>query len=322
MRYLLRRLLHAVLLLWGVSVLSFVFLEMAPGDYFAGMRMLPEISPQTLAALRTQYGLDRPLPVKYVRWVESVARGDFGYSFAYNLPARKLLGVRARNTLLLTGTGAVLSWLLAVPLGVWAANCRRRSVRRVFGAATSGMLAVPELVLALALLMIAVRTRLVPAGGMVSLNFDELTFLGKLRDLLAHMLLPVAVIVFGSLPMLVRHVHAAMLEVLDAPFIRAARAHGLPESWVLFRYALPAAANPLISLFGFSVATLLSASLLVEVIVGWPGLGPMLLEAIFARDLFLVIGATLFSTLFLVAGNLLADLLMFVADPRIRTEAL
>ena len=104
MRYLLRRLLHAVFVLAGVSVLSFLFSEMAPGDYFAEMRMMPQVSADTIAAQRAQYGLDRPLPIRYARWLQSVARGDFGYSFAYNAPARKLLGVRARNTLLLTGT--------------------------------------------------------------------------------------------------------------------------------------------------------------------------------------------------------------------------
>jgi len=319
MRYLVRRLLHAVLVLWGVSVLSFLFSEMAPGDYLAEMRMMPQISKETIAAQRAQYGLDRPLPIKYARWLKSVARGDLGYSFAYNMPARKLLGVRARNTLMLTCTAVLLSWLFAIPLGVWAAHHQRGWAGRVFGAGTSVLLAIPDLLLALVFLMVAVRTRLLPPGGMVSVNFAELTPLGKLQDLTAHMLLPVVVIVLGTLPMLVRHVRAAMLEVLDAAFIRAARGHGLPERWVLFRYALPAAANPLISLFGFSVATLLSASLLVEVIMSWPGLGPMLLEAIFARDLYLVIGAVVLSTLFLVAGNLVADLLLYAADPRIRT---
>ena len=319
MRYLLRRLLHAVFVLAGVSVLSFLFSEMSPGDYFAEMRMMPQVSPDTIAAQRAQYGLDRPLPIRYARWLQSVARGDFGYSFAYNAPARQLLGVRARNTLLLTGTAVLLSWTLAIPLGIWAAGHRRGWARRVFGVGTSALLATPDLLLALALLMLVVRTRILPVGGMFSVNVAELTPLKKIQDLGAHMLLPVLVIVLGTLPALLRHVRAAMIEVLDAPFIRAARGHGLPENWVLFRYALPAAANPLISLAGFSLATLLSASLLVEVIMSWPGLGPMLLEAIFARDLYLVIGAVVLSTLFLVAGSLVADLLLYAADPRIRT---
>jgi peptide/nickel transport system permease protein len=124
----------------------------------------------------------------------------------------------------------------------------------------------------------------------------------------------------ATLPPLLRHVRSAMIEVLEAPFVRAARAHGIPERRVLFRYALPVAANPLISLFGLSVATMLSASLLVEVILSWPGIGPLLVDAILAKDVYVVIGAVMLSSVFLVAGNLFADLLLFAADPRMRVE--
>jgi peptide/nickel transport system permease protein len=136
-----------------------------------------------------------------------------------------------------------------------------------------------------------------------------------------HMVLPVTALVLSALPILIRHIRAAMAEVLDAAYLRAAAAHGIPHRKLLYRYALRAAANPLIALFGFSVGTLLSGSLLVEIIMSWPGIGPLLLEAILARDLYVVIGGVLFSTAFLVAGNFLADVLMYWADPRIRTAA-
>jgi peptide/nickel transport system permease protein len=155
---------------------------------------------------------------------------------------------------------------------------------------------------------------------MVSLHFEDLSLLGRVRDLLLHMALPTAALVLSVLPLLVRHVRAAVSEVLDAPFLLAAEGHGIPRRTLLYRYALPAAANPLISLFGFSIGTLLSGSLLVEVVMSWPGLGPFLLEAILARDLYVVIGGVLLSTFFLVGGNFLADLLLYWADPRIRTE--
>jgi peptide/nickel transport system permease protein len=313
MRWLMRRLAHAALLLFGVSALSFLFLEMAPGDYLSEMRLDPQIAPETLAALRQRHGLDDPLPVKYGRWLASAARGDFGHSFAYNMPAAPLVWTRARNTLVLTITAALLSWLAAVPLGLWFAARRGGWVDRSGAAATALLLAIPDLLLALALLMFAVRTRALPAGGMVTPGA------GGLLDLAAHMVLPVAALVLGGLPLLVRHVRAAVVEVLDAPFIRAARAHGIPPLRLLWRHALPAAANPLVSLFGLSIGTLLSASLLIEVVMGWPGLGPLLVEAILARDLFVVIDGVLFSAVFLIAGNLLADVLLYVADPRIRT---
>src|SRR3989441_6280646 len=156
---------------------------------------------------------------------------------------------------------------------------------------------------------------------MTSLDFAGLSLSGKLRDLALHMTLPVAALVLSALPLLTRHVRAAVAEVLDAPFMLAARGHGIPRRTLLYRYALRAAANPLISLFGFSIGALLSGSLLVEVVMSWPGLGPLLLEAILARDLYVVIGGVLLSTIFLVGGNFLADLLLLWADPRIRTEA-
>jgi peptide/nickel transport system permease protein len=135
------------------------------------------------------------------------------------------------------------------------------------------------------------------------------------------MALPVTALVLSSLPILIRHVRSSVVEVLGAPFLRAAEGHGIPRRRLLYRYALRAAANPLISLFGFSIGALLSGSLLVEVVMSWPGIGPLLLEAILSRDLYVVIGAVLLSTIFLVSGNLLADLLLYWADPRIRTAA-
>jgi peptide/nickel transport system permease protein len=319
MHYLLRRLGHAVLLLLGVSVLTFLFTTLAPGNYLDEMRMNPVIAPQTVAALRAQYDLDRPVPVRYAHWVISVARGEMGFSFAYNTPVAPLLWIRARNTLLLTLTATLLAWALALPLGIWSAERLGKLPDRALSWIAATLLIIPEITIALGFLLLAVRTGWFPSGGMVSVNFDSLSSLRKLRDLAWHMVLPITVLILAALPMLLRHVRAAIAEVLDAPFLRAAEGHGISRRRLLYRYALPAAANPLISLFGFTIGALLSGSLLVEVVTSWPGLGPFLLEAILARDLFVVVGCILLSTLFLVVGNFAADLLLYWADPRIRT---
>jgi len=319
-KFLERRVIHAVLLLIGASVLSFLFSSLAPGSFFDEMKLNPQISPETVAALRSQYGLDQPLPVRYVRWVKSVLRGEWGYSFAYNQPVRNLLFVRARNTLLLTTLSMALSWLIAVPVGVWVASRRGRWEDQLTSATTSFLLSVPEIVLALGLLYLVIRTRALPVGGMVSARFDRLGSWGQTTDLAAHLIVPVTTLVLASLPILIRHVRASMIEVLQAPFIQAARGHGIGRARLLFRYALPAAANPLISLFGLSVAGLLSGSLLVEVITGWPGLGPLLLDACFSRDIYVVIGVVMASTLFMILGSLLADVMLVAADPRVRTD--
>jgi len=320
MRYLFRRLLQAAFLLIGVSILTFLFSALAPGNYFDEMRLNPQISPETVAALRAQYQLDRPLPVRYVRWLNSLLHGEMGYSFAYNSPVAPLLWVRARNTLLLTVIATLIAWALALPLGIWSATTLGRLPDRALSGVTAALLVIPDLVLALGLLIIAVRTGWFPTGGMVSVGFENLSPVQKFHDIALHMELPVIALVLSALPILVRHVRAAFADVLSTPFLRAAASHGIQQRTLLYRYALRAAANPLISLFGLSMGALLSGSLVIEVVMSWPGLGPLLLEAILARDLYVVIAGVLCSTIFLVAGNLLADVLLYLADPRIRTE--
>ena len=320
MGYLARRLLHSIVLLLGVSIFSFAILQLAPGDFFSPLTVNPQISAHTVATLRSQYGLDQPVLIRYEHWLHSVFRGDLGLSFAYGTPVAPLLAVRARNTLLLTGTSLLLAWLLAIPFGIWTAARRGKSIDRAGGFLTSSLLTIPDVVLFLALLLLAVRTGWFPTGGMTSASFDDLSIAGKLKDLASHLFLPTLGLVLATLPPLVRHIRSAMIEVLDAPFVRAARAHGIPERRVLLHYALPVAANPLITLFGYSIAGMLSASLLVEVVLSWPGVGPLLVDAILAKDVYVVVGAVMLSSIFLVAGNLIADALLFATDPRIRTE--
>jgi peptide/nickel transport system permease protein len=320
MKFLARRIAHAVLLLAAVSLVSFALLEAAPGDFFDTMRMNPQISAQTIDHFRAEYGMDRPLPVRYARWVRSVFRGEMGRSLAYNSPVWPLLAVRGRNTLILGATAAGLAWLLAIPVGVWLAAKRGSWGDRAGSIATSTLLTVPELLVFLGLLWLAVRTGWFPTGGMASLGAEQMSWWQRMKDTAEHLALPALGLALVTLPALVRHVRSAMIDVLDAPFIRAARARGIPNARVLYRHALPVAANPLISLFGLSVGTMLSASLLTEIILSWPGMGPLLLEAILARDAYVVMGAVMLSSVFLVGGNLLADVLVFASDPRIRVE--
>jgi peptide/nickel transport system permease protein len=298
-RYLLRRLVHVIFLFAGISVLSFVLLELAPGDFLGEAKLNPQMSPATLAALREQYGLNKSLGQKYLSWLESAARGDFGISFAYNLPVSKILLPRVRKTLQLTLSALLLSWLVAVPLGVWSAAAQNGFVDRAIGLVVSALLATPDLVLACFALVVAVRTR----------AFHS-----------ANPLLPIAVLALGALPILLRHVRAALLDVRNQPFAQVARANGISGAQLWFRCLLPAAANPLTSLFGLSVAGLISSSLLVEVLLGWPGVGPLFVEAIEARDFYLVVDSVMLSALFLSMGTFLADILLYMFDPRIRVE--
>jgi len=318
MIYLLQRLLRSVLLLLGVSLLCFLFTEMAPGSFFDEMRLNPQITPETIATLRAQYGLDRPLVVRYSRWMASAVRGDLGYSIAYNAPVAPLLRTRSKNTLLLTLTATLLTWVIGLPLGLLTASMRGKLVDRLATSASSFLLSVPEIVLAVGLLALAVRWRVVPVGGMMSLGFEDLSGWEKVRDIAVHMLLPVSILVLAGVAVVERHIRASVLEVLDTTYIQAARGLGIGRVRLLFRHVLPVAANPAISLFGFSITALLGGSLVVEVVTGWPGLGPLILDATMSRDLYVVIDAALFSAVFMIAGNLMADLMLLASDPRIR----
>jgi ABC-type dipeptide/oligopeptide/nickel transport system permease component len=320
MRYLLRRLVHGVFVLFAVSVLSFVLLHLVPGEFFSEMTLNPQISRATIDALREEYGMDRSLPVQYARWIRSVTKGELGYSFAYNQPVSALVLPRVCNTLLLNTVALVVAWLIAGLLGIWAAARPGKWEDRLCSLGSSTLLVIPDLLLALLLLMIAVRTRWFPAGGMTA-AVSEPTLSSQTLDVAAHIVLPVATIVLAVFPLLFRHIRSSVAEVVASPYIQAARGYGIRGARLLFQQALPAAANPLISLLGFSFGALLGVSLLVEVIFSWPGIGPLLLESIFSRDMYVVIAAALLSAALVVAGNLLADVLLFWNDPRIRTES-
>jgi len=320
--YLLRRLGHGILLLFGVSLLLFILQQAAPGEFLSDMRLNSQISDQTLATLRAKYGLDQSVPVRYLHWMKSTLHGDFGFSFAYNVPVSGLIWPRILHTVLLTGPALIISWLISVPIGVLAAASRKRWIDRLFASGTSLFLSVPDILLALLALLLALSTSRFPAGGMTSSGLDTAWSHGShWSDVAWHMLLPVTALVIGSLAPILRQVRSSVIEVMDSPYFRASEGHGIDRFTLLFRHALPAAANPLISLFGTSVAALLSTSLLIEVIMSWPGMGPLFLESIQARDLFVVVGSVMFITVFLLIGNLIADVLLFVFDPRIRVNS-
>jgi peptide/nickel transport system permease protein len=318
-RYLGRRSLRAIVLLFGVSVLSFCLFQVAPGDYFDELRLNPAVSHQTVESLRKQHGLDVALPLRYVHWLNSILRGDWGVSLAYHSPAAPLLRERALNTLVLTGPAVFIAWSIAVPIAVWV-NSGRKWRGVLLTVLVTSLLVLPDLLIVLALTLLTARTRLVPIGGMTSVDFDQMAVWSKMRDITLHMAVPGGALVLAALPVLLLHSRTALAEALQYPFIAAARANGIPRLRLMFRYALPAAANPLITLLGFSMGTLLSSSLLVEAVVGWPGLGQLLLQSILQRDLDLVVGAVMLSAVFYLSANLFADLCLYAVDPRIRRE--
>jgi len=230
MRYLAHRLIHATLLLLAISFFSFALLQLAPGDYFDSMRLNPQMSRQTLTGMRSEYGLDRPLPVRYGHWLVSLLHGQLGVSLASRGPVAPVLRVRARNTLVLSGTATLFAWLLALPIGIWSATKRGGWADRIWSVATSALLTIPDLVLFLGLLLLAIRTGWFPTGGMRTEAAADLGLWSSAKDFALHLILPAFGVALVSLPVLVRHIRAAMIEALDSPFLRAARGHGIPNS--------------------------------------------------------------------------------------------
>ena len=224
------------------------------------------------------------------------------------------------NTLLLAVAGALVTWGLAIPLGAWAAARQDTAVDRALSLMAFVGLSVPEVLSGLLLLMLAARTGWFPVGGMRSLDWESLSLAGRALDLLRHLVLPALVVGLVPLASRMRQMRASLLDVLRLDYITAARAKGLDERTVVMKHALRNALNPLITLFGYTLGSLLSGSLVAEIIFSWPGLGRVTYEAILSRDQYLVVGSVLMAATVLVLGNLAADLMLAVADPRVRHD--
>lgn len=317
--FLLRRLLSLIPLLMGVTLLAFLLIYLAPGDFLSQMAENPTIRPETIDAMRRKFGLDQPWFVQYFLWLKNVfLHLDFGESFAYRQPVFSVIIPRLGNTLILAVAAAIVAWGIAIPLGILAAVRQYSWVDKSASLFAFIGLSIPELFFALLMMYFAAKTGWFPVGGMRSLDFNDLSFGGKMLDLAHHLVLPA--IVLGTVPTAgrMRQMRANLLDVLRLDYVTTARAKGLDENTVVFKHAVRNAINPLITLFGFTIASLLSGSFIVEIVMAWPGLGSLTLEALLKQDLYLVMGSVVIAATMLVLGNLIADVLLAVADPRIK----
>ncbi len=316
--YILKRIFQMIPLVIGITFISFIIIQLAPGDYLDKLKMNPQISPETLKELEKAYGLDQPLLVQYIKWLLNALTFDLGYSFSYHVPVLELIKERVGNTLFLSITSAILAWGLAVPLGIWAALRPNTVIDRFIQLFSFTFMSIPNFFLAFLMLFFAVKTGLFPTGGATSPEYEHLSLTGKILDRLWHVSLPAIVLAVGSLAGLVRLVRSAMIEALNSEYVLFARAKGLPEKEVVFKHALRNALNPFITLLGFEIASLLSGAALVEIIVNWPGMGMLMLDAVLSQDLYLVMGGLYIGAIMLIIGNLVADILLAKLDPRVR----
>ncbi|WP_457644385.1 ABC transporter permease [Persephonella sp.] len=317
-QYIIKRLIQMIPLVIGITFISFIIIQMAPGSYLDQLKMNPQISKETLKELERAYGLDQPLLVQYFKWLINALKFDLGYSFSYHVPVLELIKERIGNTLFLSITSALLAWSLAVPLGIWAALNPNRWIDKFIQIFSFTFMSIPNFFLAFLLLFVAVKTGLFPTGGATSPDYDQMSLWGKIMDRLWHVSLPAFVLAIGSLAGLVRLVRSAMIEAMQSEYVMFARAKGLPEKEVIFKHALRNALNPFITLLGFEIASLLSGAALVEIIVNWPGMGMLMLDAVLSQDLYLVMGGLYIGAIMLIIGNLIADILLAKVDPRVR----
>lgn len=307
-------------LLLGITFFSFMIISLAPGDYLTTMSQNPQIKAETIAAMRVKFGLDQPWFIQYGKWLWNAVHLDFGYSFANQVPVFDLIREKMLNTLLLALTAALFAWGVSIPLGIISAVRQNTWVDRSASFVSFIGLSIPEVFFALLMVFFAAKSGLFPVGGMKSIDFEYLSIGHQIIDLLYHLILPAIVLGSISLAGRMRQMRANLLDTLHQDYIQTARAKGLSERSVIYKHALRNAINPLITLFGFTLADLLSGAFLVEVIMSWPGLGRLTLDALFARDLYLVMGSLLMASTMLIMGNLAADIMLALSDPRIRYE--
>ncbi len=322
LRFVARRLLQMVPLLVGITFLSFVVVDLAPGDFFSTLRLNPSISPDLIRQMEVEFGYGQPLVVRYGRWVWRVLHLDLGMSIAYRVAVVDLIASRALNTVILAAASMVFSWALAIPIGTIVALRRGSVTDRALSFLSFLGMSVPSFFLAFLLMYLALETGWFPVGGTTSVDYPLLDPLDKVADRAAHLVLPVIVLGTSGMASLMRLMRSNVLEIQHADYVRTARAKGLPEWRVVGKHILRNALNPFVTLAGYELGTLLGGAALVEAVMNLQGLGTLMLDAVRSLDIYLVMGSVLMSAVLLLLGNLAADVALTMVDPRIEFTTL
>jgi peptide/nickel transport system permease protein len=318
-RVVLARVAAAVPLLLGVSLVSFILLQLAPGSFIDRLRMDPAVPEQILEQLSSRYGLDRPWHEQYLSWLGGAVTGDLGYSLTYQRPVVQLLRASLIYTVTLVLSAGIGSVLVGVGLALLAAIRPGGWVDRVMSASALAVASVPTLVLAVGALGLAAATGTFPLGG-GSMGASGVPWSNRVLDFVWRLALPALVLGAAMVPLFFLQARGALLETLATGFARAARARGLSVTRVLLQHGLRAASVPVLTYAGSAVGRLLNGAFLIEVVTGWPGMGRLAWGALLARDSFLILGILTLAAVLMLAGNLGADLAVAAADPRIRLE--
>jgi peptide/nickel transport system permease protein len=316
----------AVLTTIAISILAFVIIQLPPGDYITAYIAQMSgsgsyVSEQEAQALREQYGLNRSMYVQYLRWMGLVVRGNFGMALEWGRPVADVIGDRLWLTMIVSLSAIVVTWVLALPIGIYSA-VRQYSVGDYVATLLGFIgLAVPSFMLALVIMYFGFTLFNVNVGGLFSPGFAEAPWsLAKAWDLVKHLPLPALILGFAGTAQLIRILRANLLDELRKPYVVTARARGLSERRVILKYPLRVALNPFVSTIGYLLPYVVSGSIIVSLVLGLPTVGPLLLRALVAQDMFLAGTIVLLLGVMTVVGTFLSDLLLLWIDPRIRVE--
>lgn len=310
--YIIKRVIMMIPILFGISILSFAIMYAAPGKP-AILNLDPEIPPEVREAQIERLGLNDPIHIQYVRWLGNVVQGDFGTSYSRKLPVTEMIIDRLPNTLLLMGSSLFLAAIVAIPFGVISAT--RQYTMTDYGVTVGSFLglATPNFWLGIMLIMtFSVQLGWTPVGGISTIGADF-----SLLDRLRHLILPAIVLATADMAGLTRYTRSSMLEVINQDYIRTARAKGFRERRVVYKHGLRNGLIPVITMFGLMLPTMIGGSAIVESVFNWPGIGKMFIDATFQRDYPVIMAITMFGAVLTVIGNLIADILYAILDPRI-----
>jgi peptide/nickel transport system permease protein len=324
LQYLIKRVGYGLLTIWAVSVLAFVIIQLPPGDYVTSYIAALEAQGGTVAAeeaanLRAQYGLGDPIYVQYGKWMGQILQGNLGVSFQYRVPVTDVIGERMVLTMALALGSVVFVWLTAIPIGIFSA-VRQYSIQDYL-ATTLGFigLAIPDFLLALVMMYFAWDVWGFSIGGLFSPEYVTAPWSwGRFTDLLQHMIIPVIVLGTSGTASLIRITRANLLDELRKPYVVTARAKGMSEWQLIFKYPVRLAFNPIISMTAYILPFLVSGSVIVSVVLNLPTLGPVLLRSLLSQDMFLAGSIILMIGVMTVIGTLISDILLALVDPRVR----
>ena len=312
-RYLVRGFLQAIVLVVLVSIIVFALIHAAPGGPGAVMAD-DRLSPDEIARMRANLGLDKPLPVQYVEWARNLLTGDFGISYADGRPVLDTILQRVPNTLILAGTAFLLSLAVAIPVGVFTGARSNSKIDNLVSGLTFVAMSVPVFWIGIiGIILFSVTWGWLPSSGMYTINQDK-----SLVDLLKHLVMPAIVLSLPSMAMFTRFVRVSVLETLQRDYVRTARAKGLSPRAVMYRHVLRTALMPIITIVGISLPAVVTGAAVTESVFGWPGMGRLGYDAILSRDFPVILTLNFIAAVLTLIGTLVSDVLYALADPRIK----